>query len=171
MKENIQTIENLSREDAIRKMRELAESARVCHFVTRLHQIPLQTRPMSTQEVDNEGNFWFFSDDFSNKNFQIEDDSRVQLFYGNPSKSEFMTLYGHAMIRRDPQKVEQLWHPMVKAWFADKNDPSLTLLMVIPDTAYYWDTRNNRMVSLIKIMASVVSDKTREDGIEGTLKV
>ena len=131
MKENIETIENLTREDAIRKMRELAESARVCHFVTRVGEVPLQTRPMSTQEVDSEGNFWFFSDDLSNKNFQIEDDSRVQLFYGNPSNAEFMTVYGHAMIRRDPQKIGQLWHPMVKAWFADKDDPTLTLLIPV----------------------------------------
>lgn len=171
MKQHAETIENLSRQDAIRRMRELAEDTRVCHFVTRLAATPLQTRPMSTQQVDDEGNLWFFSDDVSNKNFQIEEDSRVQLFYGHPSKSEFMTVYGHAMISRDRKKIEELWHPMVKAWFRDKDDPSLSLIMVVPDHAYYWDTKSNRLISLLKIMASTVSDTTREDAVEGKLKV
>ncbi len=171
MKENISTVENLGRPDAIRKMKELVKDLRVCHFVTRLNTTPLQTRPMATQDVDDEGNFWFFSDEMSNKNFEIENDSRVQLLYGDPSKAEFLSVYGHAMIRRDPGKMDELWHPMVKAWFRDRYDPTLTLIMVAPEDAYYWDTRNGKLVTLIKMVASTMSDQTREGGVEGKLEV
>ena len=152
-------------------MKELAEDIRVCFFTTHLDEAPLQTRPMTAREVDEEGNIWFFSDEASNKNFEIEDDARVQLFFGHPSKTEFLTVYGHAMVNRDRKKIEDLWHPMAKAWFTDKDDPTLTLIMVSPDHAYYWDTKSNRMISLLKILKSTVSDKTNEDGVEGTLKI
>lgn len=67
------------------------------------------TRPMATQLVDKEGTFWFLSDEHSDKNLEIHDDSRVQLFYSNPDKSEFMSVYGHAMASDDRDKIEKLW--------------------------------------------------------------
>jgi general stress protein 26 len=165
-------IEHLNHKDSVKKMKALVGHTRTCLFTTQLSETPLQTRPMATQEVDDEGNFWFFSDEVSHKNLQIESDSRVQLFFGNDGKSEFMSVYGHAMVSHDRKKIEELWSPMVKAWFkGGKDDPTLSLILVIPDEAYYWDTKNNKMVSLVKIMSSVVSGKTMDDGVEGRLKV
>jgi hypothetical protein len=40
---------------------------------------------------------------------------------------------------------------------------------IIPDEAYYRDTVHGKMVSLLKIAASVVSGKTMDDGIEGNI--
>jgi len=171
MKEHSDTIENLSKKEAIDKIRKIAEDTRICMFTTKLEHIPLESRPMSTLRVDDEGNIWFFSDDISNKNFEIEQDARVQLFYGNPSKIEFMTIYGHAMITKDRDKINNLWHPMAKAWFTDKDDPSLSLIMVMPTYAYYWDTRQNKMISFLKIIGSMAGKKTDEDGVEGRLDV
>ncbi len=171
MKQHIEQIENLGKEDAVAKIKELVDDTRICMFTTRLDHLPLQSRPMSTLEVDAEGNLWFFSDDVSNKNLEIEHDSRVQLFYSNPSKTEFMTIFGHAMVSKDRKRIDELWHPMAKAWFTDKDDPALALIMVMPSDAYYWDTKHNKLVSLIKIMSSVASGKTREDGVEGRLDV
>jgi hypothetical protein len=45
------------------------------------------------------------------------------------------------------------------------------MLMVIPDEAYYWDTKNNKIVSLLKVMTSSVSGKVIDDEIEGRLNV
>lgn len=167
-----QNIQPLGHKDSIKKMQELVKHNKLCLFTTQLTRIPLQTRPMATQEVDHEGVFWFFSDEESHKNLEIEEDTRVQLFFANPASSEFLSVYGHAMVTKDRKRIEELWHPMVKAWFkGGKDDPTLSLLMVIPSEAYYWDTKNNKMVSLVKIMASAVSGKTMDDGIEGPLKV
>ncbi len=61
---------------------------------------------------------------------------------------------------------------MVKTWFQEgKDDSSLTIIKVVPQDAYYWDTKNNKLVSLIKIMASVATGKTMDDGVEGKLSV
>jgi general stress protein 26 len=132
----------------------------------------LHTRPMGTQQVDDQGNFWFFSANDSDKNSEIMEDDQVQLFYSNTSNSEFMTVYGHASISRDRNKIDEIWDVMAKAWFKDgKDDERLTLIKVTPEEAYYWDTKNNKMVSIIKILASMVSGKTMNDGIEGRIKI
>jgi hypothetical protein len=43
--------------------------------------------------------------------------------------------------------------------------------MVKPVDAYYWDTKNNKLVSLLKIGAAIVTGKSMDDGIEGELEV
>lgn len=82
------TIKNVSSEDAVAKLRDLAESARICHFVTALNERPNSDRPMALQSVDDDGNLWFFSHRNSNKNYEIEQDWDVQLYFSNTSASE-----------------------------------------------------------------------------------
>lgn len=45
----------------------------------------------------------------------------------------------------------------------------ISVIKVIPKGAYYWDTVHGKMVSLLKIAASVVSGKTMDDGVEGKI--
>jgi general stress protein 26 len=163
-------VKDLHQKEAIEKLKEIVEAANTCLFTTKLEQVPLQTRPMSTQEVDNEGCLWFFSDEESHKNMEINQDDRVQLFYANPKGYEFLSIYGEAEILTDRAKIEELWSPMVKTWFQEgKDDPNLSIIKVTPLDAYYWDTKHNKMVSLLKIAASLVSGKTMDDGVEGKL--
>lgn len=163
-------IKNLSREEGIKKLRELAMDAKFCHFVTALDQKPLKSRPMTTQEVDEEGNFWFLSGDSSEKNNDIEEEPEVQLFYSNPGSSEYLTVFGYAEVIRDRSKLEELWSPFAKAWFSEgKDDPNLTILKVNVADAYYWDTRNNKMIQLIKIAAGAVMGRPFDDGVEGQI--
>lgn len=166
-------VKNLSSQPAIEKIKELAMDANICLFVTNLSTIPLSSRPMATQEVDDDGNLWFMSKNDSEKNIDIEKDNRVQLFYSNGSSYEYLSIYGTAEILHDREKIEELFTPMIKAWFKEgKDDPTISLIRVKPVDAYYWDTKNNKMVSLIKIAISAITGKTNDDGgIEGTLKV
>jgi general stress protein 26 len=46
---------------------------------------------------------------------------------------------------------------MAKTWFKEgKEDPNISLIKVIPEDAYYWDTKNNKMVSLIKFAMGAI---------------
>jgi general stress protein 26 len=164
-------VKNLSQREGVEKMREIATAARVCHFVTALDTKPLASRPMSIQEVDDQGNFWFLSPKSSHKNHDINDDPEVQLFFANPSSSEFLTVFGYAEIIQDRKKLEEIWSPIAKTWFTEgKDDPEISILKVNAADAYYWDTKNNRMIQLMKIVAGAVAGKTMDDGIEGTIK-
>ncbi len=165
-------IDNLSGNDAIDKIKSLVKSEQMCLFTTNLNTVPLSTRPMSAMETDDEGSIWFFSAKSSDKNHHINDDPRVQLFFSNPSSSEFLSVYGSAVITTDREKIEKYWSPIIKAWFTEgKDDPEVTLIKVAPEESYYWDTKNNKVVSMVKILSSVVTGKTMDDGVEGTLSV
>lgn len=163
---------NLYSKEAIEKLKELAEAADICMFVTNLDNRPMSARPMSTQEVDEEGNLWFLSKASSDKNEEIKDNDEVQLFYNNKTSAEFLSVYGRAVIMRDREKTKEIWTPMAKAWFTEGiDDPELTIIKVIPEDTYYWDTKSSKFVSLVKIAAAVVTGKTKDDGVQGKINV
>lgn len=164
-------VQNLSRSEANKKIKELAEKADSCMFTTNLTHLPLTTRPMSTREVDDGGNIWFFSRKSSDKNKEIKKDSRVQLFYANTSSYEFMSIYGEATIIQDEAKAKELWSAIAKTWFNEGyTDPELTIIKVEPKQGYYWDTKDGKVVSLVKMVAGAITGKEIETGVEGTLK-
>lgn len=164
-------IENLRKEDAARKIKELAMDAKVGLLTTNLSQLPLSVRPMATLDVDDAGNLWFMSR-FDEKLRHIEEDNRVQLFYCNQSSSEYLSIYGQATVFKDRQKVEELWTPIAKTWFNEgKDDPQIHVIKVAPQDAYYWDTKTNKIVSLIKIAVGALTGNEFDDGRQGTLKV
>lgn len=165
-------VKNLVNAEAVRKIKELAKDADMCLFTTALTKLPLSARPMSTQEIDDEGNLWFFSGKTSDKNSDITIDNRVQLFYANKGASEYMSIYGEAKILYDRKKIDELWGPMLKTWFnGGKDDPELTLIKVRQLDAYYWDTKNNSVVALLKMVVGAVTGKELDDSLEGKMNV
>ena len=165
------SIQNLDRPAALKKLKSLAEDIKICMLTTNLEYLPLNVRPMHTLEVDQKGNLWFFNSKDSLQYTDIQSDARVQLMYSHPGNTEFLSVYGKAYISRDQDKINELWHPMIKAWFDGKDDPDLMLLKVEPQDAYYWDTKNNKLVTLLKIAASALTDYEEDDGIQGRLKI
>lgn len=160
----------LSGKEAVAKLKELVGHNAVCMFSSMADDLPVQTRPMTTQQVDDEGAFWFFSSRSSHKNNELEADARVQLLFANTSASEYLTVYGRAAILDDRKKIEEMWSPAVKAWFqGGKDDPDLTLIKVTPEHAYYWEPKQNKMVTLFKMATSAVTGQPSEMGREGPM--
>jgi general stress protein 26 len=165
-------VKDVTGKEAVARLKEIAEDVKVCMFCTDLTTLPIHSRPMSVQEVDEQGNLWFMSSKKSNKNFEIAADKRVQLFFSKMSDSHFLSVYGTASIYRDRDKIAELWTPVANAWVKDgKDDPDLTVIKVTPSAAYYWDEKDGRLVSLIKIAAAMVTGNNNDGGIEGMLKV
>ena len=172
MENDASKIKNLSHQEAIDKFKDLVKHESTCLFTTRLTQVPLTTRPMGVQKVCDQGNFWFLSPRDSDKNREIAADPRVQLFISNTSNYEFLSVYGKATISRDQQKIDEFWNDILKAWFPEgKNDPNISVIKVAPEEGFYWDTKDGKLVSMIKILASAVSGKTLQEGVEGTISV
>jgi len=164
--------QNLSAQDSIDKLKELIKGESICFFCTQLTQQPLTTRPMSTQKVDDDGNIWFMSSLKSDKNKEIAQSNDVQLLYANPTSYEFLSVLGTATIHTDREKIHEMWTPFAKAWFKDgKDDADISLIKITPTSAHYWDTKNNKMISMLQMLASIVTGSTPNNGVEGTLKV
>ena len=165
-------IKNYEGAEAIKKLKDLAESARICMFTTYTETHPMPSRPMALQGVDDDGTLHFFSAETSEKNREVENDPYVQLFFANNNSSEYLNIYGKAVISENREKIKELWTPWAKAWFqGGAEDPDLSLISVKPESCQYWDTKHNRMVQLVKIAASIITGKTMDDGVEGKLKI
>ena len=125
---------------------------------------------MSRQRVDEDGTIWFFSDKDSEKNTDIAKDSRVQLFYSNQKHMEYLSLYGHASILQNEVLAAELWSAPAKIWFKDADDPNLTIIKVVPEDGYYWDTKDGKLVSLFKMVVGAITGKELDGSVEGKVK-
>ena len=163
---------NLMGDDAVKKLRDLTDDASTCMLASGLTQIPFHTCPMQVQQVDQEGCIWFFSGADSVHNRQIEEDPRVQITLCNPSKYEFLVVFGDTIISTDREKIDELWTQLMEAWFPlGQGDPNLTLLCVRPVLAHYWDTENGKLVTLAKILTSAVTGTYMDGSVEGDIEV
>lgn len=166
--------ENLFNAEAIEKLKELSEKARICMFITNLNdKSPLNSRPMGLQECDQEGNLWFISSKESGKNIQIEHDNEVQLYFMNNSNHEYLSIKGDAYIYDDKATIEDKWSVVANAWFDGKDDPDVSIIRVTPEEVYYWDTKFGKFVTMVHFVSAIIVGKKTDnsDGIEGTIEI
>ncbi|MEZ7497078.1 pyridoxamine 5'-phosphate oxidase family protein [Leeuwenhoekiella aequorea] len=163
--------ENLSNTDAINKLKDLATSIDFAMMVTNLSNKPLDAIPMSTKKVDEVGNIWFLSGADSDHNANIAKDADMQLLYAKPSDMQFLSVFGKAFVTRDKAILEELYSTTDDSWFDGVEDPNLTAIKFTPSQAQYWDTKNNKFVSLLKMgYAAVTGDKV-DVGETGSLNL
>jgi general stress protein 26 len=165
--------ESLVGEAAVEKIKELTGKANTCFFCTHIETgKPFSTRPMALQEMDEEGNLWFLSAKDSRKNQEIEENPGVQLLFQGSDYSDFLMLYATATISDDKAKIKELWKPILKVWFTEgEDDPRISVIKVEPETGYYWDTKHNAAVGLVKRVAGAIMGKTIDDSIEGEITI
>jgi general stress protein 26 len=158
--------------EAIEKIKEMAEDIKMCMFCTELSVRPVPTRPMSVLEVDDQGNLWFLSSKNSNKNFEIKHDDEVQLIFAKNADAHFLSVFGKAVIYTDRSHVADIWVPVANTWFEEgKNDPNATVIKVEPQDAYYWDTKSGKMISMLKwALGAVIGSSVDDNSLEGRLK-
>lgn len=163
---------NLSGSEAIKKIKDLVDESKSCFFCTSGAGQEAHARPMSVQEIDDDGNLWFLSAVDSLKNEELQSDASVKLYFQGSAHSDFMELNGVANVSQDKEKIEELWEPVVKTWFTEgKDDPRITVIKVTPTEGYYWDTKHGRAIAGIKMLIGAAIGKTLDDSIEGKLDV
>lgn len=164
-------IKALEGKEAINKLKHIATSAENCFFCTNIKTgLPVSVRPMSVLEVDDDGNLWFMSMKDSNKNREIAADPFTHLFFQENKNSGFLNIYGISEISTNQEKIDQLWNPLLKVWFqAGKDDLNISLLKVVPTNVYYWDTKHGEVIAFAKMAASIITGKTMDDSVEGSL--
>ncbi|HSD05807.1 pyridoxamine 5'-phosphate oxidase family protein [Flavobacterium sp.] len=161
---------DLQDNSAVEKIKDLAENIKTCMFCT-YKDGKLNSRPMAAQKIDDEGNLWFLSDKTSEKNLEIIENPKVELFFSAPH-DEFLTLHGNATITYDREIIKELYTPIVKVWMPEgEDDPNLSVIKVVPSEGYYWNNKNGKVVALAKMTVAFITGKTMDDGIEGNLKL
>jgi general stress protein 26 len=160
---------NLAGKEAITKVQEMIDDIEICMFCT-YENGKLTSRPMSAQDVDEEGNIWFLSDKNSEKNKALQNDNKVELLYAK-GNSKFIAIHGKGTVVYDKEKIKELWTPIAGIWFKEGvDDPNVSLIKVSFEDGYYWDTKHGKMVEIAIMAAALLTGKTMDDGIEGTLQ-
>jgi general stress protein 26 len=165
-------IEDFKRKKALKHVREIIERINLCMFCTRLGHVPFASRPMTTIKVDEESRIWFFSNEASRKNAEINHDDRVELLYEDLNNSEFLAIHGTAEIIINSQMCLELWKPTAGAWFPNgPEDPELTIIIVTPIFCHHWFAKQYKLIAMqTKGQSKMVgSPNDIEEGVAITL--
>lgn len=165
--------EDLSTGKAVDKIKDIVKEAETCFFCTSVAIGESGgARPMSVQQVDDEGNLWFLSANDSHKNQELAANPSVTLYFQESAHAGFLQLIGHGTISTDKAKIKELWEPILKTWFTEgEDDPRITAIKVAPSDGYYWDTKHGQAVAGVKMLVGAITGKTLDDSIEGNINV
>jgi len=153
------------------KLHSLIKDIRTGILLTHNGSNKIQGRPMATAGIDEDGTIWYFTNEFSGKAHDIENNSDVYITYSDASSNSYVTISGTASIENDKQKMEELYTPAVKVWFPQGlEDPKLALLKVQPIEAEYWDNSSSKIVILFHMLKSVITGDKYTEGEHAAVK-
>ena len=160
-----------SRQESIQKLKEMLEGIDFA-MLTTIAGGKFRSRPMSTQEMDENGNLWFFTSDQTHKIDEIQADPRVSVAYSDPNDQTYVSVFGRAETSKDKAKMEELWSPILKAWFPEGlDDPCLALLKISIEEVEYWDSPNSKLVQLAGFVKAMVTGQQAEGGDYGKINL
>lgn len=130
---------NMIKQDEIETLRELIKDIDTA-MLTTVTEEGLVSRPMKTQEVEFDGDLWFFTKKETNKYEEILHDRDVNVTYAGKS---YVSVRGRAEIVEDLDKKKELWSKAYeKIIQAPYDDPNVVLIKVKAEAAEYWETGN-----------------------------
>lgn len=150
-----------TRNDSIDKLRELIAGIEVAALTTIDGDGALRSRPMATQEMDEEGVLWFFTDGYSPKVQEVLVNPQVCVTYHAPDKQRFVSISGKAELVRDHAVIARYWRPELKAWLPKGiDDPDVGLLRVEIVAAHYWDAPSSKLVRLASFVKAIAKGES-----------
>ena len=150
--------------DAIARVRELVEDIDFTMLTTRDPAGNLVSRPMSTRQMDDNGDIWFFVLDDSKKVDEAEADDEVGLAYLDSSGHRYVSVAGHARVVHDAAKMKELYSPSLDIWFEHGLEtPGLALLKVTPVECEFWEPRHGKLATAAGMLKSLVTSDTPDD--------
>lgn len=161
---------NLTREEHVEKVRQLIKDSDIA-LLTTVTPDGLETRPMMTQEVEFDGDLWFFTLKDTAKVTEIKENPAVNVGYVHKNKS-FVSIRGVAEVVEDIEKKEELWNKAYEAMFnVEAKDSSLILLKVLVQSVEYWES-GSIVKSAFNIARKLLIDDAEADlGTNATVEL
>jgi general stress protein 26 len=149
--------------DETRKVADLLGGERFGMFTTTAPDGTLVSRPMALQEVEFDGDLWFFAERGSRTTAHIA--AHPQVNVATAGSSSWVSLTGHAGVVDDLQKKKELWNKVVEAWFPNgPEDPDVVLLRVEAESAEYWDSPGGRIASAVSFAKAKLTGQRYDGG-------
>ncbi len=156
-------MEYKTHEEKLEKLRELMKDLDFAMLTTVDDDGSLHSRPMSTQQVEFDGDLWFFTLANTGKVSDTLRDNQVNVSYAKPDEHRYVSVSGRAELLNDRAKMEELWSPVYKGYFPEGlDDPNLRLMKIHVDKAEYWESRG--FIPTVIAFAQTLAGKDVEMG-------
>lgn len=158
-------INNSPQQDDIKKLSELIKDIKFAMLTTSDEDGTLRSRPMTTQQVEFDGDLWFFTGEHSGLVQEARQHQQVNVAYANPDDHRYVSVSGNAELVHDRAKIKELWNPIYKAWFPKGlDDPNLALLKIHVEKAEYWESPGGAVVALVGFAKALITGKQADVG-------
>ncbi len=142
----------------MKKLGELIRGIKFAMLTTVEEDGSLHSRPMTTQDVEFDGDLWFFTRADAPKVAESSEHQKVNVSFSDPSSSKFVSASGTAQLVRDRSKLEEYWKAPYKVFFPQGlDDPELALLKINVEKAEYWDSPNTKLGRAFNFARAYVS--------------
>ncbi|CAN5547973.1 pyridoxamine 5'-phosphate oxidase family protein [soil metagenome] len=156
-------METQEHKDKVKDLKKKIDGIKIAMMTTEEPDGNLRSRPMATNEMDEDGTLWFFTREFDPKVNEVNQNHKINLSYSDPENNLYVSISGEAYSEKDKNKIEELWQPHLKAWFPQgKDDPKISLLKVNPTKVEYWDSESSNMVLIFNIAKSILKGEKHE---------
>lgn len=148
-----------TRKETLASLAKLMEKIDIGMLTTIGPQGHLVSRPLSTQDVEFDGErVWFFTSASSPKVGEIRRNPKVNLAYASKDQNTYISAAGEARVSRDQARIDEYWNDAMKAFFPrGKDDPDLTLIEVALRSVEYWDGPSSWIGKAITFIAARVT--------------
>jgi general stress protein 26 len=133
-------------------------------FTTLDDENVLTSRPLTMQQIDNEGNMWFFTSDEAPFTIDLQQHPNVNVSFSDPDHNLYLSVTGRAYLLKDRAKARELWNPLIRSWFpGGLDDPHLALVRVKIESAEYWDASASKMKQLFHFAKAAMTGRATVD--------
>lgn len=146
------------RNDEIKKVAEMIKGIKFAMLTTVESDGSLHSRPMTAQDIEFDGDLWFFTRGDAPKVSEANEHREVNVSFSDPAHSKYVSASGTASVVRDRAKMEEFWKPIYKTFFPQGlDDPELALLKVSVHRAEYWDAPSSGIGRIFNFARAYVS--------------
>ena len=154
----------------ISKVTGIINDSRIGMFTTINEKGALVSRPLAVQDVENDGDMWFFTSQDTSQVAHVKANPAVNVSFGKGT--EWVSVAGTAEIVTDRQEIRDRWNQAVEAWFPDGPEtPGVVLLRVDSDSAEYWTSPGGTAATVLQWVKSKVTNSRMSVGESGTVEL
>lgn len=160
----------MSTDDPTRKVAELLGDERLGMLTTTAPDGTLTSRPMALQEVEFDGDLWFFAERASRKITHVATSPQVNVTVG--SGATWVSLTGSAVVVTNAARKRELWNAGAEAWLPEgPDDDDVVLLKVSATSAEYWDTPGGRIATVLSFVKAKATGERFSGGENETVEL
>lgn len=152
--------------EALARVKELVEDIDFTMLTTVDDDGHLVSRPMSTRQMDDAGDIWFFTSEDTEKVDEARAHRDVGLSYCDAKGMRYVSVAGVASVVHDAAKMDELYTASLDIWFENGLDtPGIVLLKVTPTVTEFWEPAKGKIAMAAGMLRSLVTKDTPDDDI------